>query len=122
MKKLILLTLLAAINIGATVHCDGNGVRPPFQVVEPTELHFGDVEIGTSDTLGFVIRNDGGGILRGTVAPDAGCGPHYSVTNLDEVSEYEIAAGDSILVWVQFQPLDEGLKECDIDAEEEMVP
>ena len=95
-----------------SVQCMGEGVgAAPVCFVSEDTLRFGRIDIGDYLNRSFAIRNDGGGVLSGTVS--ASC-PHYSIVSGDE--EYDLGPGDSHTVTVQFRPPDAGVKTCTVET------
>jgi len=85
----------------------GRGFAVPVCVITPELLDFGTVTPNQSRTLQFTIRNDGGGVLSGSVA--TGCNA-FTVTN--NSGPYSLAAGVSRTVTVRFLPPNAGERSC----------
>ena len=79
--------------------------------VSPTELDFGQVDVGSTTDLDFTIKNIGGGSLTGTVSDTCS---YYSIIAGED--PYDLGAGDSVVVTVQFAPLEAGVHACTIEA------
>ncbi|UCD20218.1 MAG: choice-of-anchor D domain-containing protein, partial [candidate division WOR-3 bacterium] len=93
------------------VSCTGVGEDPPACAVTPTSIDFGTVTIGSSKDSTFTIKNTGGGTLGGTVSE--------SCDDYDLISgggPYTLAAGESLVVTVRFEPLSSGVKPCTIET------
>jgi formylglycine-generating enzyme required for sulfatase activity len=80
----------------------------PVCRLEPDTLDFGAGPPGFPFDRTFVIRNLGGGTLRGTIAP--GCSP-FTVTTGGLVA---LRAGGSLTVTVRFLPSGEGVFDCEL--------
>jgi hypothetical protein len=94
----------------SNVTCTGEGLGPVCSV-SPKDLGFGQVDVGSTAELDFTIKNDGGGSLTGTVSDTC---THYSV--ISGGGAYDLGAGDSVVVTVQFAPLDTGVHGCTIET------
>jgi len=100
---------------GGQIHCWGNGVNPGDGYAYPTELAFNDVEIGATVTLPFVIKNiapTGSQNLVGSIWRNPDCSA--DITIIDDILEYNLAPGDSVIFMVQFTPTYLGTHVCDI--------
>jgi formylglycine-generating enzyme required for sulfatase activity len=83
---------------------------PPLCQVTPTQLSFGTVTVGQERSMGFMIKNAGGGILRGSVSESC---PAYSI--LSAARDYALAAGQEKQIAVRFSPTEAGVSGCLID-------
>ena len=84
----------------------------PLCEVRPSALDFGVVEAGFVKTRSFEIENIGGGLLSGVVS--ASCDGAWSI--VEGSGPYSLAAGESLLVRIQFAPAGDGPYACSIDA------
>jgi hypothetical protein len=84
-------------------------VEGPLCQVTPTTLDFGTVAVGDFADLSFVLKNIGGGTLEGEVT--TGC-TQYSIQSGG--GAYALAAEESVIVVVRFQPAGAGYDECTI--------
>jgi len=106
----ILLLILAA---GQLWRCeeDSKDAEEPACEVEPTSLDFDTLQVGTSDVRDIVITNVGGGRLARTVADTCDL---FAVVG--GPSSYDLQAGESYTVTVQFQPTEVGAFACTLDV------
>jgi len=72
--------------------------NPPVCSVNPTNLDFGTVAMGSPTDLHFTIKNTGGGTLSGTLSDTS------SVFTLVGTKTYSLAAGDTADFLVRFTP------------------
>jgi M6 family metalloprotease-like protein len=79
-------------------------------IVEPDTLDFGDVAVGGFKTLPFKIRNDGAGVISGTLSYSC---DRYIVTSS---TFYVLNPGDSTYVTVMFLPAALGTETCLIET------
>jgi hypothetical protein len=93
------------------VRCEGFSEPPPLCYVWPTSIDFDTVMVGDYQDTTFVIRNDGGGTIVGT--PGESC-DHYEIISGGD--PYVLAAYDSVVVTLRFEPADSGTFDCTIDA------
>lgn len=94
--------------------CVGVGVGASCEIA-PTTLEFGQVEIDSSLSATFTIRNTGGGWLTGSVSESC---PHYSIPSGG--GAYNVAAGDSIEVTVQYSPTELGTHNCTVETGDDL--
>lgn len=94
----------------AEVVAHGVGDQPPQCVITPDELDFGVVSIGTYKDLKFQIRNEGGGVVSGTVTESC---PAFAIVG---PAGYQLAAGDSMEFTVRFIPPSRGVFDCVLDS------
>ncbi|TPW09998.1 MAG: hypothetical protein FD129_2022, partial [bacterium] len=85
----------------------GLGVAVPVCAVLPELVDFGTVAPNQSRTSMFTIRNDGGGMLTGSIA--TGCDV-FTVTA--GAGAYSLGPGQSRTVTVRFQPTSAGERSC----------
>lgn len=95
----------------SAVACTGSGLAGPVCTIEPTTLEFGTVAAGATADRTFTIRNDGGGLLAGTIA--APC-EAYSIT--EGGGDFSLAAGVSRAVTVRFAPTTAGALSCNVET------
>ena len=88
-------------NSPASATLTGTGVSPPEVDVAPTNLHFGDVEVGANATATVTVSNVGGGPLAFDGATLSGSDA-FTVTGGGAAGT--IAAGDDRTVTVRFDP------------------
>ncbi len=94
-----------------TVHCVGQGWTPaPICQLEPDSLLFDDLVAGTSQTMNFVIRNIGEGLLEGFISEDC---PDFSI--LSGGGAFSLGNWQSRQVAVEFHPVAAGDFECAIE-------
>jgi hypothetical protein len=94
------------------VYCMGyGGTEPASCAVEPDTLDFGTVTIGDYDDLDFIITNTGGDTLSGTVSEVC---THYDI--ISGGGAYALAAGETVVVTVRFEPASSGLHTCTIET------
>ncbi|MFA7331094.1 MAG: choice-of-anchor D domain-containing protein [Candidatus Delongbacteria bacterium] len=94
----------------ADVMCAGTVEISPECSVTPTSLDFGTVLPGTVVTRTFTITNTGGGTLSGTVSETCAA---YSITS---GGNYNLGAGQSQTITVQFQSAVAGTYACTLDT------
>ncbi len=104
-----------AIELGNTycpeLICSGTGYAPePHCQVTPASLEFGDLAVGATQDLSFVIRNIGVGELTGVVSEDC---PHFSL--IAGAGAYSLAANQTRTVTLRFAPSAPGAYECAVD-------
>ena len=108
-------TFMCTIETGSVycgdVSCIGIGEEPPACYVQPTSIDFGTVEAGGSKDSTFTIKNIGGGFLSDNVSISCN---HFSFVSGG--GPYSLAAGESIIVAVRFEPSGEGTHNCTIDT------
>jgi hypothetical protein len=95
----------------ADVSCTGVGENPPECQVTPTSLDFGTVFVGDSKDSTFTIKNMGGGSLTGTVSESC---DDYSIVSGG--GGYSLAAAESLLVTVRFEPDSIGTHNCTVET------
>lgn len=88
----------------------GSAEVPTDCAVDPLNIDFGSVGVGTTRDTTFTITNTGGGFLSGSV--DASCGP---VTVVSGGGPYTLGAGQSRVVTIRFQP-SEGANSCTVET------
>ncbi len=88
----------------------GIGSEPPVCVVEPGQLNFPPVAVGSSRDISVTLTNGGGGTLTGSVA--ASCGPFSVVAG---GGSYSLGAGASRVITLRFAPTQPGDAACDLD-------
>lgn len=93
------------------VYCSGIGGSPPACLVDPDTLLFGSVLVGNYVDTTFIITNTGGDTLSGNVSHSCS---DYSIVAGE--GPYSLAADESLVVTVRFQPTSAGLKECTIET------
>jgi len=91
--------------------CSGTGYAPePICNVSPSSLAFGELVVGGTRDLSFVIRNAGVGQLTGTVSE--GC-PDFSLQA--GAGSYSLGANETRTVTVRFAPSAPGAQVCAIE-------
>lgn len=90
------------------VSCTGTGTPGPVCQIEPTALDFGQVEVGASADLTFMLQNTGGGTLSGTVSETCG---EFSVVG---EAAYSLGMGESATFTISFAPASPGSKTCTV--------
>ncbi len=91
--------------------CTGSGYAPvPICQLTPDHLAFGDLAVGATQNLSFVIRNTGVGLLEGTVSEDC---PDFSL--IAGEGAYSLAANQTRTVTLRFAPSAPGAYECAVD-------
>jgi hypothetical protein len=94
------------------LYCMGfGGSAGPECLVDPDTLDFGTVLVGNNGELNFSISNTGGDTLSGTVSETCN---HYSITAGG--GAYALAAGESLVVTVRFEPTVSGNHTCSIET------
>jgi hypothetical protein len=93
------------------VYCSGVGVNPPACLVDPDTLVYGTVLLGNYSDQTFIIANTGGDLLTGDVSEACG---DYSI--ISGGGPYSLAAAESLVVTVRFEPTSAGVKECTIET------
>jgi len=86
-------------------------IEPPVCSVYPTSIDFGSVEIPGSKDSTFTIRNAGGGTLTGSVTESC---TDYSIVSGG--GAFSLAADESVVVTVRFEPASAGTKNCTIQT------
>lgn len=89
----------------------GSAEDPPACDVQPSVIDFGKVAVQTQRDTTFTIKNSGGGILGGFVSETC----DY-ITILSGGGSYELAASESLLVTVRFEPENSGSFNCTIET------
>jgi hypothetical protein len=84
-------------------------IEPPACSVIPSSIAFGSVPYNSSKDSTFTVRNVGGGTLTGSISESC---LHYSIVS--GAGAYSLAAGESVIVTVRFEPTSAGLKNCTI--------
>ncbi len=97
--------------ICSDVACTGYGEPAATCSVQPDTLDFGTVVIGGYADSAFTISNVGGDTLSGTV--DESCSD-YSIISGGGI--YELAADESLIVTVRFEPTLGGTLSCSIET------
>ncbi len=100
----------------AVVPCSGTGVGP-FCAITPASLDFGQVRVGASRELTFVVRNVGGGWLDGQ--PSADCAAYAIVAGGEP---FHLGPGQTRLVTVRFAPQTTGEHVCDVSPGADCAP
>lgn len=93
------------------VSCSGTGDLAPDCAIDPPSLDFDDVGLNDSAELSFTIRNDGGGLLAGTVIS-----PCQEFQILSGTQTYSLGAAESHVVSVNFHPSAVGPRACTIET------
>jgi len=93
------------------IYCTGTGMPPHTYgcEVHPSSIDFGYVHVDNMSESQFTIRNVGTEALTGSVA--AGC-PDFSI--VEGSGPFTLAASDSVVVAVRFNPSTRGEKVCTI--------
>ena len=89
-----------------SVQCSGVGSGPICDV-DPLELDFGTVSVGSYDDRTFTIRNTGDGVLTGNVTESY---PHFAVVGGG--GSFSLVFGQVHTVTVRFEPTTTGEKEA----------
>lgn len=84
-----------------TVFLVGTGTLPPAISVTPAQLNFGNIDVGVSSDMTFMIENLGDSVLNGT----ASVPPPFSIVGNPV---YAINAGQSQALTVRFSPVVRG--------------
>jgi formylglycine-generating enzyme required for sulfatase activity len=95
----------------ATVGCTGVGEMAPVCQVDPTNIDFGTVGVGSQSDHTFTVTNTGGGTLTGTVSEAC---DHYSIVSGS--GAFSLTASQSVTVTVRFAPTSAGTKTCTIQT------
>jgi len=95
----------------STVGCSGTGSEGPVCEVDPTNLDFGVVAVGSYSDRTFHIRNTGDGVLTGNVSEAF---PHYSILGGD--GPFALVFGQTLTVTVQFEPTSTGVKTAAVNT------
>jgi hypothetical protein len=85
------------------IYLHGQCDLPPVCEVDPTELDFGEVQVGDSGDQDLSITNTGGSNLMGDVQLDD---QQFAV--ISGGGQFDLAAGETRAVTVRFTPLDYG--------------
>jgi hypothetical protein len=106
----IVLLITAA---GELCHCDESteDAEEPACKVEPTNLDFDTLTVGTPAIRDIIITNVGGGRLARTVADT--CDVFAIVGG---AASYDLQAGESYTITVRFQPNAVGAFACTLDV------
>jgi len=96
---------------GGEDHSLGLKKGAPECEVNPAGLDFGRVFVGDWKDSTFTIKNTGGGSLTGTVSESC---DHYSIVSGE--GAYSLAADESLLVTVRFEPSSAGAHNCTIET------
>jgi hypothetical protein len=88
----------------SSIRCTGTGSGPICDV-DPTEIDFGDVAVGSYLDRTFNIRNVGDGVLTGNVTESY---PHFSVVGGG--GSFSLIIGQTHTVTVRFEPTTTGTK------------
>jgi hypothetical protein len=111
----VYITALFLLLLLPFVSCDDdqplNPESNPKCLVNPTNLDFGQVEVDNYPELAFTITNIGGGTLSGTLSESC---DYYSFVSME--LEYNLSAGDSMVVRVRFGPGTTGIFNCTIET------
>lgn len=105
----------ASVNTGtpcANVACTGVGGDAPICQLNPAELDFGSIQVGSHSDLSFEITNIGGGTLAGFV--------HFACTDYSIVSGdgvFSLEAAEKHTVVVRFSPTAPGVHTCTVETE-----
>ncbi len=79
-------------------------------IVVPTYLDFGTIPVGGSKDLSFLILNNWGGMLQGTVSENC---DHYRIISGE--GDFLLGSGEILTVVVRFEPTSEGVHDCIIE-------
>ena len=112
--------LLATGTLCDSLPLIGSAVVPPTCVVEPTELDFGPIDVGSADTREFEVTNEGEGRLQGVVS--ASCADFTVERSGGGDLEYDLGSGESALFEVRFEPTAEGSVECAVAVGDSCAP
>lgn len=89
--------------------CSGTGEALSACAVDPAELDFGTVPLGSSADRSFTISNSGGGTLSGTV--DVLCDAYAVVSG---GGDFALGAGETQEVTIRFTPTSPGEVPCTV--------
>ncbi|MCA9727383.1 MAG: choice-of-anchor D domain-containing protein [Candidatus Eisenbacteria bacterium] len=92
------------------VQAHGLGEPAPECVIDPASLDFGVVTVDEYRDLTFEVRNDGGGVVSGTVSES--CAPFSIIGS----TGYSLGAGESKTFTLRFAPTGPGNAECTIQS------
>ncbi len=108
-QRLGLLVLFSAAVLlsGCEIGTDASG---PQCWVMPSALQFGTVQVGSHEDLSFVVKNEGTGVLYGTVSEAS---DDYSIQAGGEA--FSLGADETHLVTVRFSPIAHGARTGSID-------
>jgi hypothetical protein len=93
------------------VSCTGVGEDLPSCQVIPASVDFDTVRVGASKDTTFTVTNTGGGVLTGNVSESC---DHYSIVS--NGGAFGLAAGESLVVTVRFEPDSSGTHNCSIET------
>ncbi|MBW2562188.1 MAG: hypothetical protein JRE40_15220, partial [Deltaproteobacteria bacterium] len=79
--------------------------------VEPAELDFGVIEVGSTKDSTFTLSNTGESILSGSVVESC---DHYSIVGGG--GPYSLAIGESLVIIVRFEPTTHGTHSCTVET------
>lgn len=81
--SILALTLVASVCLAAPatviVSCTARVVPNAQMLVTPTSIAFGDIFADSVRIAPLIVKNTGGGILRGVIRPTATCSPNFSL-------------------------------------------
>ncbi len=89
------------------------GIKGSCPLVYPNPLDFGSVAVGCVSDKIFTITNTSGDTLSGSISESC---DHYSIVSGG--GPYALAAGESIIVTVRYEPTATGTHECMIETGE----
>jgi len=116
MSILLLLLLVPGVLLAGIVSCSCNGTVEPIEVTYPANLDFGDVDVGDSATLDWIIKHNGPAGARnltGEIWKGPLCDPDFTFPT--DLSPYDIAPFDSLIVPITVVPIVPGGRTCDIE-------
>ena len=87
-------------------------LHAPICGLAPDRLEFAPLNVGESDEKTFLLRNDGEGLLKGTVF--AGEDPNFAI--IEGAGDYSLSANQSRTVRVRFNPIAAGSFSYPVDA------
>lgn len=95
----------------APVTLRGFALAAPLCSLSREVIDFGSVPVGRQSDESWTVRNTGGGVLAGTVAPDPGCAEFALVSG---AGAFALAAGESLVVTARFSPASGLPQQCRI--------
>ncbi|MCK4511960.1 choice-of-anchor D domain-containing protein [bacterium] len=104
----------AAVNTGtpcANVACTGVGGEGPVCQLNPADLDFGSVLVGSYGDLPVEITNIGGGTLTGFVYADC---TDYSI--MSGAGAFSLGATETHTIMVRFSPTTPGVHTCTVET------
>jgi hypothetical protein len=110
----ILLVLIVPLLALAACSDDDSPAAPekdPVCSITPDTLDFGTIAVGDVRDLTFTVKNTGGGTLSGDISETC---THFSI--LAGGGAFSLDGGESVVVTVRFEPIDEGPHTCAVQT------